>query len=102
GAVVGGVQLRHDVPAPGQPVEQAGQRAGPGGGGSGQRADGPACAVGEEGQHVNVGRGQIQVGQRGGERVQGGVRGPVQGEDDAARGSGIYHGIGLYAIAVDG
>src|SRR5262249_58814775 len=100
-AAVGRVRFARDVSPVGQPVELAGQRAGPGGRGGGQRAHGAPCAVGEDGQHIDVGRRQIQVGQRGGEGVQGGVGGPVQGEDHAARVLDIYHDIGLYDIAID-
>ncbi len=100
-AAVAGVVLAHDVSAPGQPIEQAGQRAGPGGGGGGQRAHRPARTVGHVGQHVDVGRGQVKIGQPGRERVQGRMSGPVQGEDRAARVSGRgYHDIVLYDIVV--
>src|SRR5262249_18031662 len=64
-AAVGWVQLPHDVPAPGQPVEQAGQSAGPGGGGRGTRGGGAGRAVGEGGPAGDYGCGQVPGGTSG-------------------------------------
>src|SRR5262249_23986773 len=99
-APVGWVDVTHQVPAPGQPVERAGQRRWFGRGGGRQRAHGPPPAVGEVGEQVDVRRRQVKIGQPGAERLQGGVGRPVQGEDHAHQAVVVYHDIGLYDIVL--
>jgi hypothetical protein len=77
-AAVGGIQFPGQVAAVLQPVEEAGQRAGPGAGPLAELADVQGPALAQVRQRVDLGGRQVQVRQRGAERVQRAMRSPLQ------------------------
>ena len=80
---VGGIEFAGQVAAVFQPVQDPGQGGGPGAGLGTELADVERPPVGEVGQRVDLGRGEVQVSQRAVQRVQGVVRGPLQRKYDS-------------------
>jgi hypothetical protein len=80
GASVARTGAAGDVTAAFEPVQHAGQCGGTDAGGGPQFGDGAGVAVAEVGQGVDLGGGQVEVGQFGGEHVQGGMGGTLQRE----------------------
>jgi hypothetical protein len=90
---VSGAGAAGDVAASFQAVQHAGQCGGAGACGRAEFGHGPAPAVGQVRQRVDLGGGQVQVDEFRGENLQSGMGGPLQCEQGRPS---RWHGFGLH------